>query len=103
MPASEARPEGIDFLLHRGFREYERSKTVRLELAGRARPWIDLPDGLRLTTLARGRGLVEGVHTVAIEAFADIPGGDQPMAPGGPGRVPQTRRRPADDPARRRS
>ena len=27
-------PEGIDFLLHRGFREYERSKTVRLELAG---------------------------------------------------------------------
>ena len=71
MPASEARPDGIDFLLHRGFREYERSKTVRLELAGRARPAIDLPDGLRLTTLA-----------VAIEAFEDIPGGDQPMAPG---------------------
>lgn len=82
MPASEARPDGIDFLLHRGFREYERSKTVRLELAGRAKPAIDLPDGLRLTTLAREPALVEGVHAVAIEAFEDIPGGDQPMAPG---------------------
>lgn len=82
MPASEARPEGIDFLVHRGFREYERSKTVRLELAGHGQPPIDLPDGLRLTTLAREPELIEGVHTVAIEAFEDIPGGDQPMAPG---------------------
>ena len=82
LPASEARPEGIDFLEHRGFREYERSKTVRLELAGLPRPSIDLPDGLRLTTLAAEPELVEGIHAVAVEAFADIPGGDQPIAPG---------------------
>jgi GNAT superfamily N-acetyltransferase len=82
VPASEARPEGIDFLSHRGFREYERSKTVRLELAGLERPSIDLAEGLRLTTLAAEPGLVEGVHAVAVETFADIPGGDQPMVPG---------------------
>jgi GNAT superfamily N-acetyltransferase len=82
IPASEARPDGIDFLHHRAFREYERSKTVRLELAGVLRPAIDLPDGLRLTTLAAEPGLVDGVHAVAVETFADIPGGDQPMAPG---------------------
>ena len=34
----EDRPEGIDFLAHRGFAEFERSKTVRLELAGLAGP-----------------------------------------------------------------
>ena len=83
MPASEARPDGIDFLLHRGFREYERTKTVRLELAGRARPAIDLPGRSPADHARRAsRTLVEGVHAVAIEAFADIPGGDQPMAAG---------------------
>jgi GNAT superfamily N-acetyltransferase len=82
IPASEARPEGIDFLRHRGFTEYERSKTVRLELAGLARPSVDLPAGLRLATLADEPGLVDGVHAVALETFVDIPGGDQPMAPG---------------------
>jgi GNAT superfamily N-acetyltransferase len=82
IPASDARPEGIAFLLHRGFREYERSKTVHLELAGREAPAVDLPAGATLTTLAERPELIEGVHAVAIEAYADIPGGDAPMAPG---------------------
>ena len=82
VPASDGRPEGIDFLLHRGFREYERSKTVHLDLAGLAPPAVDLPTGVSLTTLAERPDLIDGVHALAIEAFADIPGGDAPMAPG---------------------
>jgi mycothiol synthase len=82
VPASELRPEGVDFLVHRGFREYERNKTVHLELAGMTPPAVDLPAGVSLTTLAERPDLIEGVHAVAIEAFADIPGGDVPMAPG---------------------
>jgi GNAT superfamily N-acetyltransferase len=82
VPASDARPDGIDFLLHRGFREYERSKAVHLDLAGLAAPPVELPGGVSLTTLADRPDLIEGVHALAIEAFADIPGGDSPMAPG---------------------
>ena len=31
-------PEGLEFLVHRGFTEHERSKMVRLDLAGLAPP-----------------------------------------------------------------
>ena len=37
---------------------------------------------MTLTTLAAHPDLVPGVHRVALEAFADIPGGDEPMAVG---------------------
>lgn len=82
VPVSEARPDGVDFFLHRGFQEHERDKSVHLDLAGLAAPAVDLPAGVSLTTLAERPDLVEGVHALAIEAFADIPGGDTPMAPG---------------------
>lgn len=79
---AEDRPEAIDFLAHRGFTELERSKTVRLELAGRPVPAVAPPPGIELTTLAARPDLVEGVHAVAIETFPDVPGGDVPMAVG---------------------
>ena len=82
IPASDARPDGVDFLVHRGFREYERNKTVHLDLAGMTAPPIDLPAGVSLTTLDERPDLIEGVHAVAIETYADIPGGDTPMAAG---------------------
>ncbi len=78
----EDRPEGIDFLAHRGFSELERSKTVHLDLAGLTSPAVALPAGIEFMTLAARPDLVEGVHAVALEAFADIPGGDDPMAVG---------------------
>jgi GNAT superfamily N-acetyltransferase len=78
----DVRPEGLEFLAHRGFAEYERAKLVRLELAGPAPPSIAPPPGTRLTTLAERPDLVEGVHLVALEAFPDIPGGDEPDAAG---------------------
>lgn len=79
VPASDARPEGIAFLEHRGFTEYERSRSVHLPLAGFERPGVAAPEGVRLTTLEADPDLVAGVHAVAIEAFADIPGGERPM------------------------
>jgi len=80
--AWEHRPEGIAFLEHRGFRELERARMVRLSLAGLTRPTVTPPDGVHLTTLAEHPELVARVHDIALETFADIPGGDEPMAAG---------------------
>lgn len=80
--ASVARPEGIEFLANRGFTEFERARMVRLELSGLSAPAVDLPDGIVLATLAERPDLVAGVHAVAVESFADIPGGDDPIAAG---------------------
>jgi GNAT superfamily N-acetyltransferase len=78
----EDRPAGIEFLAHRGFTELERSKMARLELAGLPVPTVTAPPGIEFTTLAVRPDLVDGVHAVALEAFDDIPGGDEPMAVG---------------------
>lgn len=79
---SETRPEALAFLERRGFLEDERSKTVRLDLAGASRPTVDMPAGITLTDLARRPDLVPGVHAVALETFEDIPWTDEPMAAG---------------------
>lgn len=55
---------------------------VRLDLVGLDRPTPVMPDGVLLTTLAERPDLVTGVHRVAMEAFDDIPGADEPMAAG---------------------
>jgi len=81
-PVSEERPDALSFLVHRGFREHARHKMVRLELEGRHPPADVPPPGIALTTLAERPELIEGVHAVAVEAFADIPGGDEPPAAG---------------------
>lgn len=80
--ASEGRPEGIAFLHHRGFSELERARMVQLPLAGLEPPAVEPPAGITLATLADRPELLHGVHAVAIEAFADIPGGDDPIVAG---------------------
>ena len=87
IPAIESRPEGIAFLEHRGFVEYERQKAVRLDLTGLEPPIARPPDGVTITTLAERPDLVAGVHDVAVEAFVDIPGGGTDRGRG-PRRVP---------------
>lgn len=82
IPASEERPDGIEFLAHRGFSELERYKIVRLDLDGLTPPRPSVPDGISLTTLAERPDLVEGVHAVAGATFADIPSADEPIAVG---------------------
>lgn len=80
VPASAARPDAVEFFLHRGFEEHERMKAVRLELTGLEPPAVDAPQGVAITSLAVRPDLVAGVHGVALEAFPDIPG--EPMAVG---------------------
>ena len=82
IPVSAARPFAVEFLRHRGFEEHERMTALRLDLAGLEPPAVDAPIGVTLTTLAERPDLVTGVHRVALEAFADIPGGDEPMTVG---------------------
>ena len=45
-------------------------------------PPVDLPAGVSLTTLAERPDLIEGVHAVAVEAYAGHPGRRDPMAAG---------------------
>lgn len=76
------RPEAITFLEHRGFKEVERSKMVRLALAGLRIPEVALADGLDLVTLADRPDLLPGIHAVALETFPDIPSADEPVQAG---------------------
>lgn len=76
IPASEARPEGVAFLTHRGFRVHDRSKSVRLELRDLVPEPVAPPPGVRLETLATRPDLAPGIHAVATEALPDIPGDD---------------------------
>lgn len=80
--AWEHRPDGIAFLTNRGYTELERARMVRLPLAGRPAPTVVMPTGIGLTDLEARPELVAGVHAVALEAFDDIPGGEDPMAAG---------------------
>jgi GNAT superfamily N-acetyltransferase len=79
---SEARPDSIAFLRHRGFTEYERHKVVALDLAGMAPPAVDPPAGISIVALADRPDLGEGIHAVALETFTDIPGGGEPVTAG---------------------
>jgi GNAT superfamily N-acetyltransferase len=79
---SEARPEAIEFLRHRGFVEIERAKSVRLDLTGLEPPVVAKPAGIELTTLGERPDLVMGVHEVAQLAFPDIPSADEPISAG---------------------
>jgi GNAT superfamily N-acetyltransferase len=79
---ADDRPDGIDFLAHRGFTEFDRYKMLHLDLAGLAAPVLATPPGIEFTTLAARPDLLPGVHAVALATFDDIPGGDAPMAAG---------------------
>ena len=74
LSVSEARPEAIAFLRDHGFVEEDRSKALRLDLAGHPIPEIDAPPEVVITSLEERPDLVAGVHAVAVEAFPDIPG-----------------------------
>jgi len=81
-PASEARPDGIAFLVRRGFAEYDRHKIVALDLTALAPPDVAPPPGVSIVMLGERPDLVAGVHAVALEAFGDIPTGGEPVAAG---------------------
>lgn len=82
VPASAARPDSIGFLERRGFVEYDRWKVLAIELTGVKAPNVAAPLGVTITSLAERPDLLEGVHRVAQEAFADIPTGGEPIDAG---------------------
>lgn len=79
---SEEEADGLAFLVHRGYTVIERSKSVRLALSGLAPPAVVPPAGVALTTYAARPDLAPGLHAVALEAYADIPSADEPVAAG---------------------
>ena len=91
---SSDRQETIGFLEHRGFREHDRMKVVRLELRGLAPAAVEPPDGVVITTLADRPELVPAVYEFAREALPDIPG-DGPQLPS---TLEEFRRRDVDRP-----
>jgi mycothiol synthase len=76
---SEEHAEGHRFLANRGFVETDRSKMVRLELAGMAVPVAIPPPGIHLVTLTERPDLLPGVYATAVEAFPDIPSDGEPI------------------------
>jgi len=77
------RPEAIRFLERRGFREVERMKVVRLDLAGHVPAPVAPPPGITITSLEASPALADRLYDVAVEALPDIPG-DGRMDPGTP-------------------
>ena len=79
---SEAHVDGHRYLAGRGFVEVERTKSVRLDLAGLAAPDPAPPAGISLTTLAARPDLLPAVHRTAVETFPDVPTGGEPLYAG---------------------
>jgi GNAT superfamily N-acetyltransferase len=73
LPCRGDRPEGIEFLQHRDFTEYDRMACVELPLAGVVAPPIELPEGVRISSLAAEPELRLSAYETAVEIFADLP------------------------------
>jgi GNAT superfamily N-acetyltransferase len=67
---------GLEFLLHRGFRETARELEVALSLEGLDPTPADAPEGIELVTREQRPDLVDGMWEVACEAIPDIPDED---------------------------
>ncbi|MEO5633923.1 GNAT family N-acetyltransferase [Gaiella sp.] len=66
----------------RGFTEVGRNSTLRLDLARVARPEIDPPDGIVITSWADRPDAIRGMYEVACETYPDVPGEElSEMAP----------------------
>jgi GNAT superfamily N-acetyltransferase len=79
---SERHADGLVFLQHRGFVEFDRYRMVELDISRIPKPDIGQPPGVEITTLGARPELVVGVHAVAEVAFPDIPHADEPIQAG---------------------
>ena len=73
---SEADDESLAYARRRGFREIERYPRLLLELAAIEEPAVKTPPGVEIVTWAEQPEVTRGIYAVAIEAYADVPGGD---------------------------
>ena len=68
--------ESLAYARRRGFREIERYPRLRLELATIEEPVVKPPPGVEIVTWAARPEAARGIYEVAVEAYADVPGGD---------------------------
>ena len=79
---SEAHADGHAWLARRSFVITDRAKEVRLDLRGLVPPDPAPPTGITLVSLADRPDLLPGVHRVALEAYPDVPSGEEPISVG---------------------
>lgn len=68
--------ESLAYARRRSFREIERYPRLRLELATIDEPVVKPPPGVEIVTWAKRPEAARGIYEVAVEAYADVPGGD---------------------------
>jgi GNAT superfamily N-acetyltransferase len=74
--------ESLGYAQRRGFIEIERYSKRVLQLSGLVAPAIKPPSGVEIVTWAERPEAARGIYAVAIEAYADVPGGeDEVMEP----------------------
>jgi mycothiol synthase len=66
----------LAYARRRGFHEIERYPRLLLDLSTIEEPVVQAPPGVEILTWAERPALVRGIYEVAVEAYADVPGGD---------------------------
>jgi mycothiol synthase len=73
---SEDDEPSLAYATRRAFREIERYPRLLLDLSTIDEPAVQAPPGVEILTWAERPELVRGMYEVAVEAYADVPGGD---------------------------
>ncbi len=76
-PVAEDDGESLAFAGRRGFVEVERNPRMVLDLTTMGKPPVVPPAGIQITSWAGRPELARGIYEVAVEAYADVPGGEQ--------------------------
>ena len=75
-PVEEDDAESLAFAERRGFVVIERNPRMVLDLATIEEPPVVPPAGIEITSWAARPELARGIYEVAVEAYADVPGGE---------------------------
>lgn len=73
----EGDPTSLAWAERRGFREVGRNSRLVLDLEEAEMPEVAAPDGIAITSWAERPDLIRGIHAVALEAYADVPGEEE--------------------------
>jgi GNAT superfamily N-acetyltransferase len=80
-PVDENDPASLAWAERRGFREVGRNSLLVLDLEDVEAPSVDPPDGVEIVSWAARPELSRGIYEVAREAYPDVPGEGEEMAP----------------------
>jgi GNAT superfamily N-acetyltransferase len=73
---AEGDDQSLAYAARRGFHEIERYPRLLLDLSAIDEPVVQAPPGVEILTWAQHPELARGMYEVAVEAYADVPGGD---------------------------